>query len=56
MSETESQEKMVLWKLRSSATRQKSSNTGLIIDTQGRENGDVQKFFVPLCSYSAYLS
>ena len=35
MSETESQEKMVLWKLRCSATRQKSSNTGFMINGQG---------------------
>lgn len=44
MSETESQEKMVLWKLRCSATRQKSSNTGFIIDGQGKKEGNVEKF------------
>ena len=35
MSEGESQEKMVLWKLRCSARRQKTSSTGNMMDTQG---------------------
>ena len=35
MSEVESQEKMVLWKLRCSARRQKTSSTGKMMDTQG---------------------
>ena len=50
MSETESQEKLVLWKLRCSATRQKSSNTRFLINGQGKENEDVEKFCVPLCT------
>lgn len=48
MSEAESQEKMVLWKLRCSATRQKSSNTRFLINGQGKENEDVEKFCIPL--------
>ena len=35
MSEGESQEKMVLWKLRCSARRQKTSSTGNMMDTRG---------------------
>lgn len=35
MSEGESQEKMVLWKLRCSARRQKTSSAGNMMDTQG---------------------
>ena len=43
MSGTESQEKMVLWKLRCSATRQKSSNVGVTVDGQGKGNREVEK-------------
>lgn len=54
MSETESHEKMVLWKLRCSATKQKSSNKGVIINGQGKENEDVEKFCVPFCTYTYF--
>ena len=57
MSDTESQEKMVLWKLRCSATRQKSSNAGVLLDGPGKEKGVVEKFCVALyaCSLHALV-